>query len=88
MEQRATTQEDKMSVFGSIVSAIFGSKHAAGVTAAGGSSSRPSVSARKKNDVHIRSACRRNRSRRACGRTGGKADLKSRCRSDSGEARR
>jgi len=30
-----------MSVFGSIVSAIFGSKHAAGVTAAAGSSSPP-----------------------------------------------
>src|SRR5262245_42997745 len=35
------TQEEKMSVFGSIVSAIFGSKHAAGVTAAAGSSSPP-----------------------------------------------
>ena len=34
-----------MSVFGSIVSAIFGSKHAAGVTAAGGSSS-PAASTR------------------------------------------
>ena len=34
-----------MSVFGSIVSAIFGSKHAAGVTAAGGSSS-PAASSR------------------------------------------
>src|SRR5215510_4578652 len=34
-------QEEKMSVFGSIVSAIFGSKHAAGVTAAAGSSSPP-----------------------------------------------
>ena len=45
MERRATTQEDKMSVFGSIVSAIFGSKHAAGVTAAGGSSS-PAASSR------------------------------------------
>jgi 3-oxoacyl-ACP reductase-like protein len=45
MEQRATTQEDKMSVFGSIVSAIFGSKHAAGVTAATGSSS-PAASSR------------------------------------------
>jgi len=32
-EGSATTQEDKMSVFGSIVSAIFGSKHGAGVTA-------------------------------------------------------
>ncbi len=30
-ERRATTQEEKMSVFGNIVSAIFGSKHAAGV---------------------------------------------------------
>jgi Domain of unknown function (DUF3597) len=40
-EQRATTQEEKMSVFGSIVSAIFGSKHAAGVTAPAGSSSPP-----------------------------------------------
>jgi hypothetical protein len=37
----ATTQEEKMSVFGSIVSAIFGSKHAAGVTPAAGSSSAP-----------------------------------------------
>jgi 3-oxoacyl-ACP reductase-like protein len=45
MERRATTQEDKMSVFGSIVSAIFGSRHAAGVTAAGGSSS-PAASSR------------------------------------------
>src|SRR6516165_5176834 len=35
-EGRATTQEEKMSVFGNIVSAIFGSKHAAGVTAAAG----------------------------------------------------
>src|SRR5262245_46570306 len=34
-----TTREDKMSVFGNIVSAIFGSKHAAGVTAAAGPSS-------------------------------------------------
>src|SRR6516165_5119192 len=34
-------QEDKMSVFGSIVSAIFGSKHAASVTAAAGSSAPP-----------------------------------------------
>jgi uncharacterized protein DUF3597 len=34
-----TTQEEKMSVFGNIVSAIFGSKHAAGVTAAAGPSS-------------------------------------------------
>jgi hypothetical protein len=33
-----------MSVFGSIVSAIFGSKHAAGVTAAAGSSSAPPLS--------------------------------------------
>ena len=33
-----------MSVFGSIVSAIFGSKHAAGVTAAAGSSSPPASS--------------------------------------------
>jgi Domain of unknown function (DUF3597) len=41
----ATTQEEKMSVFGSIVSAIFGSKHAAGVTAAAGSPSPPTVSA-------------------------------------------
>jgi len=40
-ERRATTQEEKMSVFGNIVSAIFGSKHAAGVTAAAGSSSPP-----------------------------------------------
>src|SRR5215813_5139494 len=38
-ERRATTQEEKMSVFGNIVSAIFGSKHAAGVTAAAGPSS-------------------------------------------------
>src|ERR1700745_375771 len=37
----ATTQEEKMSVFGSIVSAIFGSKHAAGVTATPGSPSPP-----------------------------------------------
>jgi 3-oxoacyl-ACP reductase-like protein len=36
-------QEKKMSVFGSIVSAIFGSKHAATVTGAAGSSS-PSAS--------------------------------------------
>jgi hypothetical protein len=34
-------QEEKMSVFGSIVSAIFGSKHAAGVTPTAGSSSAP-----------------------------------------------
>jgi hypothetical protein len=34
-----------MSVFGSIVSAIFGSKHAAGVTAAAGTSSTASSSA-------------------------------------------
>jgi Domain of unknown function (DUF3597) len=40
-ERRATTQEEKMSVFGSIVSAIFGSKHAASVTAAAGPSSPP-----------------------------------------------
>jgi hypothetical protein len=40
-ERMATTQEEKMSVFGSIVSAIFGSKHAAGVTAAAGSSAPP-----------------------------------------------
>src|SRR6516164_9873354 len=40
-----TTQEEKMSVFGNIVSAIFGSKHAAGVTAAAGPSS-PSPSSR------------------------------------------
>ena len=33
-----------MSVFGKIVSAIFGSKHAAGVTAAAGSSSPPASS--------------------------------------------
>src|SRR5262249_40348600 len=40
-----TTQEEKMSVFGNIVSAIFGSKHAAGVTAAAGpSSSSPAPS--------------------------------------------
>src|SRR5262249_19438128 len=32
-------QEEKMSVFGSIVSAIFGSKHAAGVTTGAGPSS-------------------------------------------------
>jgi hypothetical protein len=44
MERRATTQEDKMSVFGSIVSAIFGSKHAASVTTAAGSSSPPASS--------------------------------------------
>src|SRR6516164_931852 len=43
-EGSATTQEDKMSVFGNIVSAIFGSKHAAGVTAAAGSSSPPASS--------------------------------------------
>ena len=41
MERMATTQEEKMSVFGSIVSAIFGSKHAAGVTATPGSPSPP-----------------------------------------------
>src|SRR5262245_1141004 len=41
--QPSYKQEDKMSVFGSIVSAIFGSKHAAGVTpAATPSSSAPS----------------------------------------------
>jgi Domain of unknown function (DUF3597) len=34
-----------MSVFGNIVSAIFGSKHAAGVTAAAGSASAPASSA-------------------------------------------
>jgi hypothetical protein len=34
-----------MSVFGNIVSAIFGSKHAAGVTAAAGPSSAPASSA-------------------------------------------
>src|SRR2546421_12594813 len=34
-------QEEKMSVFGSIVSAIFGSKHAAGATATAGASSAP-----------------------------------------------
>jgi hypothetical protein len=34
-------QEGKMSVFGNIVSAIFGSKHAADVTAAAGESSTP-----------------------------------------------
>jgi hypothetical protein len=34
-------QEEKMSVFGSIVSAIFGSKHAPGATATAGSSSAP-----------------------------------------------
>src|SRR5215468_2590811 len=44
-EGRATTQEEKMSVFGNIVSAIFGSKHAAGVTAAAGPST-PSPSSR------------------------------------------
>src|SRR5262249_42647393 len=44
-ERRATTQEEKMSVFGNIVSAIFGSKHAAGVTAAARPSS-PSPSSR------------------------------------------
>jgi Domain of unknown function (DUF3597) len=38
-EGRQTTQEEKMSVFGNIVSAIFGSKHAGGVTAAAGPSS-------------------------------------------------
>jgi hypothetical protein len=40
-ETKRQKQEDKMSVFGSIVSAIFGSKHAASVTAAAGSSSPP-----------------------------------------------
>src|SRR6516225_1017878 len=40
-EGSVTTQEERMSVFGSIVSAIFGSKHAAGVTATAGSSSPP-----------------------------------------------
>src|SRR5262249_11663365 len=44
-EGRATTQEEKMSFFGNIVSAIFGSKHAAGVTAAAGPST-PSPSSR------------------------------------------
>ena len=39
-------QEDKMSVFGSIVSAIFGSKHAASATAAA-SSSAPSAGSAK-----------------------------------------
>jgi hypothetical protein len=43
-ETKRQKQEDKMSVFGSIVSAIFGSKHAASVTAAAGSSA-PSPSA-------------------------------------------
>jgi hypothetical protein len=38
-EGSATTQEEKMSVFGNIVSAIFKSKHAAGVTAAAGPAS-------------------------------------------------
>jgi Domain of unknown function (DUF3597) len=38
-------QEEKMSVFGSILSAIFGSKHAEGVTAATGPSSAPPSSA-------------------------------------------
>src|SRR3984893_132180 len=47
VERRATTQEDKMSVFGSIVSAIFGSKHAAGVTPTAGSSSAPPSSPAK-----------------------------------------
>src|SRR5262245_61088473 len=37
--QGKRSQEEKMSVFGNIVSAIFGSKHAAGVTAAAGPSS-------------------------------------------------
>jgi hypothetical protein len=54
-----------MSVFGSIVSAIFGSKHAAGVTAAAGSSAPPPSSP---GDIRIRDAC---------GWTGGKADLES-----------
>jgi Domain of unknown function (DUF3597) len=40
-ERTATTQEEKMNVFGNIVSAIFGSKHAASVTAAAGPSSPP-----------------------------------------------
>jgi Domain of unknown function (DUF3597) len=40
-------QEEKMSVFGSIVSAIFGSKHAAGVTPTAGSSSPPPSSPAK-----------------------------------------
>jgi hypothetical protein len=40
-ETKRQKQEDKMSVFGSIVSAIFGSKHAASVTAAAGSSAPP-----------------------------------------------
>src|SRR5262249_55873107 len=48
-ECRAATQEENMSVFGSIVSAIFGTKHAAGVTPTAGSSppsaSSPTTSA-------------------------------------------
>jgi hypothetical protein len=41
-------QEDKMSVFGSIASAIFGSKHAASVTAAAGpAASSPSTGSAK-----------------------------------------
>jgi hypothetical protein len=40
-------QEEIMSVFGSIVSAIFGSKHAAGVTPTAGTSSAPAGTAAK-----------------------------------------
>jgi hypothetical protein len=43
-----TKQEEKMSVFGSIASAIFGSKHAASVTAAAGpAASSPSAGSAK-----------------------------------------
>jgi hypothetical protein len=48
-----------MSVFGSIVSAIFGSKHAAGVTAAAGSPSPPPSS--PATSVIRRDGRRRNR---------------------------
>jgi hypothetical protein len=41
--ERRDQQEEKMSVFGSIVSAIFGSKHAAGVTGAAAPSSAPAA---------------------------------------------
>src|SRR5215472_8397084 len=50
-EGRATTQEEKMSVFGNIVSAIFGSKHAAGVTAAAGPAGAPAAKPISKADV-------------------------------------
>src|SRR5262245_53813984 len=43
--EKQQMEEEKMSVFGDIVSAIFGSKHAAGVTTAAAGPSAPSPSA-------------------------------------------